>query len=762
MKKWLIGFGVFLGLIIGSALVIPLFVKVDQYRPQILKIVNQRLNGELSLGELKLSLWGKVRVDIAGLDLKDAAGQSVLSVKDAYLHIPFLPLFKGKPELDFVMNQPQVVVLKDKKGQLNVMGLMKKSSESPEPSAKSQKQETLSVAGDSSMQMKELPSWVASARLGVQLSHADLNYQDLLSGVKSQIQDLNFEIRDLSLTHPAEFKLWTKLHAQIGKTLSLASDFKLNGRLEPKLDAAQHSIQALSSTVRAEFLNAQMDLQVLLSELQDVNQMQFHFSLKSNEILLKPWTDLLPELKPYELGGSFQMSAQAQGQMSHPTYEAQLSFKDLSFKLPQLLAPGVLAGQIKIKTDQVESMLLSLKAPGNELNVQGQLLSFSKPKLNLTVSSPGMDLDQWVKFEKKTKTAQAAPSTGSDSSSAEGTQSGSGVDYDAMLQPLRDLPIAQNFLAQVRVQMSNLKAQQVPIQEIECHLSLKDLALGLDQCRMKVFSGEIQSQGAIQFKPQRPTYQMQLKVSHLDFGQAVQTQMPLFKNTVKGLGSFKMDLQGKSLNPALLMDQLSAQGNLRVEQATFTTIDVMKMVKEGLGQALSRVGDKIPALKGKKLDTLPDREAQYEFMGGEFTLAQGVFQSPKFQAKAVPQKGLDLNGRTQVKLKDLSVDAFWEVVDTYNITHVRDLSIEQLGVKVDHLFAEGNAPVSFPIHVGCTLKAPCYSYTEIPEHLAKIALKNSSKAASQRVSQEAKKKAEDLIKQVAPPAIQEKLKRFFR
>ena len=759
MKKWFVGFGIFVSLIIGSVFIIPYLVNVDQYRPKLLEVVNQHFNGRLQLGQFKLSLWGQVRVDVAGLDLQDAAGQSVLSVRDAYFHVPFLSLLKGQPELTFVMNHPQMIVSKDKKGQLNLLGLMKKA---PVPSEKAQNEPSSSGGVTTPGQKKDLPSFVTQAKLGLQLSHAELKFQDALSGVKSEIQDLNFEIRDLSLGHPAEFKLWTKLQAQVGKNLSLTSDFKLSGRLEPQLDSSRQQLQALSAAMKAEFLNAQVDLQALVSELQEMSQMRLSLSLKTNEVLLRAWADLLPELKPYELGGSLKLMAQVQGQMNHPQYEAQLDFKEVSFKLPQLLAPGMLTGQVKVKTDQLESFWMSLKAPGNELNLQGRMISFTQPQLSLTVSSPGMDLDQWVKFEKKSKSAQTPAPAGVESSPASGGVAQGTLDYDAQLQPLRENSLMQKFMAQVRVQIASLKAQEVPLKNIECHLSMKALALNLESCRLKVFSGEIQSQGGVQLQPKTPTYQMQVKVSHLDLGQAVQTQVPLFKNTVKGLASFKMDLQGQSLNPASLMDQLSAQGSLRVEQATFTTIDVMKMVREGLNQAIARVGEKLPGVRNQKLGSLPEREAEYEFIGGDFTLAQGVFQAPHLQAKAVPQKGLDLSGRTQVKLKDLSVDAFWEVVDTYNLTHFRDLSIEQMGVKVEHVFADGHSPVSLPIHVGCTLSAPCYSYTEIPESLSKIALKNVGKAASQRVSQEARKKAEDLIKQVAPPAVQEKLKRFFR
>lgn len=758
MKKWLLGFGVFFGLILIGLLAIPLFVNVDQYRPKLVELANDHINGKLSLGRLKLSLWGQVRVDVEGLDLKDLSGHSVLSVKEAYFHIPFIPLLSGKPVLTFVMDQPELRVIKDARGKLNVMSLIK-----PQAGEKDleKKQESQLSAEAQAEAKKALPGLVTQARLGVNLSHAHLSYQDLLTGVKSDVKDLNFELKNLSLSHPAEFKLWTKIQLQLAQALSLNEDFQVSGRLEPKLDSSGQEIQGLSASFSAQFLNAKLDAQAVIEGVQDVNQASLDVSLKTNEVLLKAWADLLPELKPYGLGGSLQFSAGAHGKLSQPQYQAQLGFKGITFETPALKAPGVLEGQIRIKTDQIESMLMTLKAPGNELKLQGKMLSFSKPQLTVELTSPGMDLDQWVKFEKKSSKEKASAQAGADTKSADSSTKAS-ADYDAMLQPLRDHPMLQGFVAQLRVQMAALKAQEIPLKDIQCSVSFKDLALGIERCQLRVFSGEIQSQGGVQLKPKMPTYQMKLKVSHLDFNQAVETQMAMFKNTVKGLGYFDMNLQGKSFNVDPALEFLNVQGNLKVEQATFNTIDVMKMVREGLSQAVARVGDKVPAVKGKKLDSFGAQEAQYEFMSSDFSVSQGVFRAPHFQAKAVPQKGLDIRGKTELKLKDLSVDAFWEVVDTYNLTRLRDISVEQLGVKVEHVFADGGAPISLPIHVGCKLTAPCYSYTEIPEYLTKIALKNVGKAASQRASQEVKKKAQEMIQQVAPPAVQEKLKRFFR
>jgi hypothetical protein len=311
--------------------------------------------------------------------------------------------------------------------------------------------------------------------------------------------------------------------------------------------------------------------------------------------------------------------------------------------------------------------------------------------------------------------------------------------------------------------MKLIKAYQVRITDILCKLSFKDLAAGMDQCGLNVFSGAVKSDAKIQLKPKMPLYQFDLKVAHLELSQAVESQMALFKNTVTGKANFSVKGNGASFNPAPATSQLKAQGNMKIEQAEFATLDVMKMVKEALTKSIGQIAEKVPGMKGKSLPlNLPDKAAKYEFISSDFTIADAKFNAPNLQAKAAPNQGIDLKGNALVGLKDQSLKAFFDVIDTYNFTRARDLSVEQNGVKVEHILADGNSPVHFPIHVGCTTQAPCYSYTEVPEALSKVALNNVSRALTGKAKEEAKKHADTMIKKVAPPSVQDKLKGLFR
>ncbi|MGE0613996.1 MAG: hypothetical protein AB7P04_00005, partial [Bacteriovoracia bacterium] len=80
MKKLAIGVVGFVFLLVAAAVIIPLVVDVDKYRPQIVAIANEKINGKLEMGKLTLSLWGQILVRIDKLSLADAKGQKVVTV----------------------------------------------------------------------------------------------------------------------------------------------------------------------------------------------------------------------------------------------------------------------------------------------------------------------------------------------------------------------------------------------------------------------------------------------------------------------------------------------------------------------------------------------------------------------------------------------------------------------------------------------------------------------------------------------------------
>ncbi|MCM2278383.1 MAG: AsmA family protein [Oligoflexia bacterium] len=800
LKRTLLVLFTLLGLLLMLVAALPFVVNVDKYRPEIVQAANERLNGKLELGQLKLSLWGQLRIEVGGLSVTDRAGDQVLAVREAFFHVPFKSLFSGAPELVFRMRSPKVNVLKNREGRLNVAELAKPSAaEAEAPAAQAQP--------PAEGRPLKLPAMAARARFTIELREALVTYRDALSGFETQLKNLNVILKDVSLSRPTGIEAWAELDTQVGKkpgeALTLRGPARIAGTAKPELSGGK--FERLSLQVKADldkveitlpglfhkeggaptnaevsawagdrearverlvarFLNAEVTASGTVTKSEPGASPLVDFKIASNEIALKPWSGSVPMLKAYELGGHASFSGTAKGPAEKLGYEGILKVEGVSFKAPRLKVAPVVNVTARIATDQVESLTASMKSPGTELQLQGKIVSFSKPRATLQLTSGGIDLDQLVEFpEPGAAAAQAATAP---SPQPQGSAPPAESDPDALLEAVRGNELLRNLTANATLNVRALKAQGVTLTELAGLLGFKDLVASVDSLTLKLWGGTAKGNGSADLKPKRPTYRFQAEVAGLELQQAVASRFQLFKNTLLGKAQFGISGEGASFNPPLAKEALKAKGKFKVENATFATIDIGRMATEAINQGIERISGRVPPLKGKKLPGLPGGRSEYEAISSGFTFAAGRFSAPDFQAKAKPGKGIDLKGNIAIGLKDKSLDTNWEIIDTHNLTKARDLSVAVPGVgDVQHILAEGNAPVRFPVHAGCTLSAPCYSYTQVPEFLAKVALANLSRSArgkaQEKLQQEIRKKAESIVPKVPKEKIEDIRKKIF-
>lgn len=789
-RKWIKGTlvigGTLFFLLVLAAVIIPFVVDVDKYRPQIVEMANQNINGRLELGKLKLSLWGRVLVQVDGVSLSDAKGNKIVAVKDAFFHLPFSSLLSGAPILTFKMQHPQLAIVRDAAGKLNAMSLMKASA-----AAVAEKPKEEGAAGVTSSSVA-LPALVTKARLGIDLRDAEILFTDQATGLKNVVKDLNFVVRDISMTRPMALEIWADLKTTLGNTFQLQGPFRVEGKVKPQFEGTQFKVAqaelkfqggdlvisvpgifqkakgipanlethltVTSREVKLESFSAHFHNAELRASGQILNltpatpdqkpNPQVQMDVSSTPILLASWVPLIPPLAGYELDGSVHFQSRFMGPVDQLRYQMLLDVKDLTAKAPNLKAKPVIQGKIEIETDQIKNMLFTLKAPGNDLEIKGTLASFGAPKGNFVVQSTLLDLDQLMNFPppaKTTETASAGSGTGGGSSTTE-------EDYDALLNPLRKNAMLAKTSIATQVHLKQIKARGISIDDVQVKGSLQNLAFILDQFSMKLFDGTIGASAKMDLKPTRPSYSFSSKVQNFDLKKAVASQLELFKNTLYGKVSLDATGNGVSFNPPLAKKNLELRGKLNIKNAVFTTIDVGRMTTEALNESLTKISEKVSILKGKKLDKVPNVASEYEEVSSTFSLKGGEFSSPDFYAKAISHKGIDLKGDTRLNILDYGLQAKWQVIDTYNVTHARDLSPTVEGTTVPHILAKGSDPVSFPVTVGCKLTAPCYQYGEVPGHLTQIALHNVGDAAKGRAKAEVQKQADKVLEKIIPKA----------
>jgi hypothetical protein len=783
MKKLLIILGVLAGLFLAAIIIIPLVVDVDQYRPQVVQAINEKINGKMELGKLNLKMWGTIKVGIAGLHLIDAKNRKVISVQSAEVVIPWSSIFGGSPLLTFQMDRPEVQVIKDLNGKMNIMTLMKEDA----PGDEAEKTNDSTGSKASSAADKKLPSVVTNARLGVELTRASFKYSDLITKNDTQAKDLNLSIKDLSISRETEMKLSGELAAAQedafkvsgpfvvhmtaepnvsgGKLQSMAMEFNGDfGDLEIQAGDAFHKKRGVKakfdgkisvtpqdltiSKLGAQFFNAEISIDGKVTNLGTEGQDPIaDIEIKSNTIDLAPWNELVPMLKEYSLSGTASLNGYAKGPSSKLQYGGDLLVKNLKAKSEYLKSEPVVNMSVKITTDKVEKFLATLSAPGNDLKIEGDVVSFSQPKVTLNVTSQSMDLDQLIKFPEPVKKGDNGNDE-SGKSAAAGGKKAAEENLDAMLDPMRANPIMNSMVALATTNIKLIKFYDIAMTGFQSKASMKNLVASVDQASVSVFNGKITMKASTSMKPKTPTYQFSAAVTGLDLQKAVTSKLELLKNTVIGKLTMKIDGSGASYNTDAAIKNLNSRGSFKVEDAVFTAIDVGKMASDGINKALEKVGDKVPGLKGKSVKGLDKGNSKYQYVSTDFTIQNGVFSAPNFSAKAYPNTGLDLRGATSVNLINEELKADWEISDPSNMTKVRDISVNIAGREVPGILANDGKIVILPITIGCKYTNPCPSYGKLAEHFSKVALDNTKDKAKEVVKEEVKDKAKEVGKKL--------------
>ena len=210
--KWIaIVVGGLIVLVIVALLLIPLFVDVEKYKPQIEQAVAESTGRPFRLGgDLNLSLFPWAGVALSDVHLGNPSGfeeKDFVSVKSFEVRVKLLPLLSKQVEVKkFVLDSPRVVLIKGKNGKGNWEGLGKPSAPPVEKPKAPEEEEP-----------SQLP--IRSLVVGEFLvSNGSVLWIDRTTGRKREIQDFRLELENVSLEKPVHVALSATLD---GRPVSL-------------------------------------------------------------------------------------------------------------------------------------------------------------------------------------------------------------------------------------------------------------------------------------------------------------------------------------------------------------------------------------------------------------------------------------------------------------------------------------------------------------------------------------------------------------
>ena len=198
--------------IIAALLIIPMFIDLQEYKPVLENKVVEATGRPFSVGDdLKLSLFPWAGVSFSNLKLGNTGGFSekeFVNVKSFEVRVKLLPLISKEIEIKrFVMDQPRIVLVKNKNGR----GNWEQPGQQKESTAKKP------AATDSPTDIGGLP--IGALTVGnFSIKNGSALWIDHTTDTRKEVQKINLILKDVSLERPVQLKFSAEID---NKPLSL-------------------------------------------------------------------------------------------------------------------------------------------------------------------------------------------------------------------------------------------------------------------------------------------------------------------------------------------------------------------------------------------------------------------------------------------------------------------------------------------------------------------------------------------------------------
>ncbi|MFC1822486.1 AsmA family protein [Thermodesulfobacteriota bacterium] len=516
--KWVsIIVGGLIVLAILALLLIPLFVDIQKYKPEIEKIVSRTTGRPFTLaGDLSLSLFPWAGVSFTDLHLGNPPGFSekdFLSIKSFEARVKLIPLISRDIQVKrFIIVEPRIILEKGKDGRGNWEGLGKQSDRgaSPEEKGKDKPQET---KPGGHLPIKTLAVGEFAIKSGSAL------WIDQQKDARREIKDVTLRLKDVSLDRPIQLSLSADLD---GNPLSLKGSVGPLGKEPGKgiipLDLAISALKQITIRLTGKLIDPasepKFDLAMLVSP----------FSPRKLMAALKqsfPITTSDP--KALDLIG---LKARLKGDT-----------KDIS------VSDGI------VDIDQ------------SKLNFSLRARDFSKPDVTFDLNLDQIDVDRYL------------PPAG-EKKSSEKQKEAKGAKGETMktdYTPLRRL------ILDGTARVGKLKASGINIQDIFLKITGKNGVFDLKPLTLKLYQGGVKSTGRFDARRDIPKSSLVLNAEGIQVGPLLKDLLK--KEFLEGTLQSDININMSGDDPALIKKTLNGKGNLIFKDGAIVGIDLAGMVR---------------------------------------------------------------------------------------------------------------------------------------------------------------------------------------
>ncbi|MFC1812663.1 AsmA family protein [Thermodesulfobacteriota bacterium] len=259
--------GVFIALIIAALLIIPRFVDIQKYKPEIEKKVAEATGRPFALGgDLHLSLFPWAGISCSDIRLGNPPGfteKEFVTVESMEMRVKLVPLISKDIQGRFILNGPRIVLERRKDGRGNWEGIAKPSDKTP---AEPKKEKAKTVKGSP---LEGLP--IASLAIEeFAITDGYVLWIDHAKGERKELTDATIRLKDVSFDQPIHLDLAARLD---GRPLALKGEVgplgKEPGKGRLPLDISFKALDQIDLSMKGEVVDPasrqQFDLAINVS-----------------------------------------------------------------------------------------------------------------------------------------------------------------------------------------------------------------------------------------------------------------------------------------------------------------------------------------------------------------------------------------------------------------------------------------------------------------------------------------------------------------
>lgn len=538
--KWVIvTVGILAGLIIGAAVLIPMFVDAKKYLPDVESMVTRQTGRSFSMGdEITFSLFPWTGIRLSDLTLGNPEGfekEPMISVKSFEVRVKVLPLLSKQIQVDrFIVDSPSIRLIKNKAGQGNWEHIgptdTGDSTQGSKAEVASPRQDT---AAKPQTKSRDLPIESLLVDRFAVLNGA-VSYVDKGSDLSKKISNINLELSGISFDKA------------IGITFDAEVDKKpvsLTGTAGP-----------LGQNPGASDID--FDVMVKLPA-------QLAVSLKGR--LVKPMTeqtvDMVVDLAPFSPKKLFEALGRP-----FPIEPGDASVLD------KLSLKAAVKGSAEAVTLSDGILVLD----DSTINFSAQARAFQKPDLKVTLNLDNIDVDRYLPSAAKNDsggTASAKDEVPVMGHSKEVRKTDS-VDY----APLRKLVL------DAKVNIGSLKVAGVRMAHVTAALAGKNGLFNLDPFSMDLYQGKAGVKAVVDVRRMYPSTSLHLTTVDVQAGPVVRDSIG--KDIIEGALTSDIVLSMTGDTPDMIKKSLGGKGELTFIDGAVVGIDIagtIRNVKAGLG-----------------------------------------------------------------------------------------------------------------------------------------------------------------------------------